>query len=138
LKAIYLLHSGIKFLIQTIWLNKIIFYTAVVAGCVIAFSPAEAGLQPQLNDKFLHTTGFLIMGLLAHLAHPYSKQHYLIFGLALLGLVIEIVQAYLPYREFSLWDWCADIFGALLYFYIIARPLHRLFFIEPKHKFVPD
>ncbi len=133
MKALYLLHS----LITTIWLNKLVFYTVVVAGCVIAFSPAEAGLQPQLNDKFLHATGFLFMGLLAHLAYPYSKKRYLIIGLSLLGLIIEIVQAYLPYREFSLWDWCADFFGVVLYFLVMATHLNP-FFKAPKDKFVPD
>jgi len=138
LKALYLLHSSINFLIQTIWLNKLVFYFAVIAGCVIAFSPAEAGLQPQLNDKFLHTTGFFVMAFLAHLAHPYAKKMHLIIGLAILGLMIELVQAYLPYRDFSLWDWGADILGAVLYYQTIAVSLNHLFFNGMKHKFVPD
>lgn len=114
------------------------FYSAVVAGCVVAFSPAEAGLQPALNDKFLHTTGFIVMALLSHLAHPHLKKRYLIVGLAVLGLVIEVVQAYLPYRDFSLWDWCADILGVVLYFQLFARPLKHFFFSETKYKCVPD
>jgi len=115
-----------------------VFYFAVIAGCVIAFSPAEAGLQPQLNDKFLHTTGFFVMAFLAHLAHPYAKKMHLIIGLAILGLMIELVQAYLPYRDFSLWDWGADILGAVLYYQTIAVSLNHLFFNGMKHKFVPD
>jgi hypothetical protein len=138
LKALYLLHSTINFFIQTIWLNKIVFYTAVIAGCVIAFSPADAGLQPALNDKFLHTTGFMIMALLSHLAHPYIKKRYLIVGLVVLGLVIEAVQAYLPYRDFSLWDWGADILGVVLYFQLFAKPLNHFFFNATKHKSEPD
>jgi VanZ family protein len=138
LKALYLLHSTINFFIQTIWLNKIVFYTAVIAGCVIAFSPAEAGLQPALNDKFLHTTGFMIMAFLSHLAHPYLKKRYPIVGLVILGFVIEAVQAYLPYRDFSLWDWGADILGVVLYFQVCARPLNHFFFNATKHKYVPD
>jgi len=117
-----------------IWLNKIIFYTAVMIGCVMAFSPAETGLQPALNDKFLHTTGFMIMALLAHMAHPNTPLLRLIIGLSLLGMAIELIQACLPYRDFSLWDWCADVLGIVLYFQIIALPLMRFL----NRKFVPD
>lgn len=138
MKALYLLHSSINFLIRTIWLNKLVFYTAVIAGCVLAFSPAEAGLQPQLNDKFLHTTGFFVMACLAHLAHPYAKKMYPIIGLAILGLMIELVQAYLPYREFSLWDWCADLLGVALYYQTLAVSLNHFFFNGLKHKSVVD
>jgi len=138
LKALFLLHSTINFFIQTIWLNKVVFYTGVIAGCVIAFSPAEAGLQPALNDKFLHTTGFMVMAFLSHLAHPYLKKRYLIAGLVVFGLMIEAVQAYLPYRDFSLWDWCADILGIVLYFKLFAIPLNHFFFNVTKHKYVPD
>jgi len=111
----------VAFLIQIVWFNKLIFYFAVVSGCVLAFSPAEMGLQPQLNDKLLHTVGFFIMAVLCHLAHPLNKHFILVSGLALFGLAIEIVQAYLPYRTFSLWDWVADISGVLFYFLVIAR-----------------
>ena len=132
------MQSTLILFIQTIWLNKIIFYTAVVAGCIIAFSPAEAGLQPALNDKFLHIVGFIVMAFLSHLAHPYSKKRYLIFGLTVLGLLIEAVQAYLPYRDFSLWDWGADILGVLLYFQVLALPLNHFFISVSKHKYAPD
>ena len=138
LKAQYLLHSTIIFFIQTIWLNKIVFYIAILAGCVMAFSPAEAGLQPQLNDKFLHTTGFIVMAFLSHLAHPHLKKLYLVIGLVIFGILVELVQAYLPYREFSLWDWCADILGVICYFQFFAKPLDYMFSTMTKHKYVPD
>jgi len=109
-----------RLLIQSALINKVVFYTAVVAGCVIAFSPAEAGLQPQLNDKFLHIVGFFVMAVMSHLAHPKSNQYVLGLGLMLFGLAIELVQAYLPYRTFSLWDWCADISGIAAYFLFIS------------------
>jgi len=126
LKLLYFIDT----LIRATWLNKIVFYTAVIAGCVVAFSPAEAGLQPQLNDKFLHIVGFFIMAILAHLAHPKSNEYVLIIGLATFGILVEIVQAYLPYRQFSLWDWCADIFGVTVYFVFFGRML--------KYRFSPD
>jgi len=124
------IQSVVQTMVQTIWLNKIIFYLAVIAGCIIAFAPAQAGLQPQLNDKLLHCTGFFIMGLLSHLAHPRANQYLLIFALTLLGSSIEVVQAYLPYRTFSLWDMLADVGGIIAYFLIFSH------FV--KGKFLPD
>lgn len=104
------------------WHNKVLFYLALIAGCIIAFSPAEAGLQPQLNDKFLHVVGFSIMALFCHLAHPNTAYWLQILGLALFGAGIELVQAYLPYRSFSIWDWLADIVGLFIYFGLLASP----------------
>lgn len=104
------------------WQNKLLFYIALIMGCVVAFSPAEAGLQPKMNDKFLHVVGFIIMGFFCHLAHPnlaYWKQ---VLGLAIFGMAIELVQGYLPYRQFSLWDWLADLAGLCVYFYLLATP----------------
>lgn len=138
MKALNLLYSTINFFIQTTWLNRIIFYTAVITGCVVAFAPAEAGLQPGLNDKFMHAVGFIIIALLSHLAHPYLQKRYHIIGLSLLGLLIEVVQAYLPYRDFSLWDWCADMFGVVVYFLALSAPLNIFFKHARQHKYVPD
>lgn len=106
-----------------LWQNKVLFYLSLIGGCVIAFSPAEAGLQPQLNDKFLHVVGFCVMGLFCHLAHPNAAFWKQIIGLSVFGLGIELVQAYLPYRTFSLLDWVADISGLLIYFVVFANPI---------------
>ncbi len=109
-----------------LWLNRIIFYSALLVGCLMAFTPGDMGLQPQFNDKLLHASGFFVMAFLSHLAHPNKNSLWLIFGLTLFGVVIELVQAYLPYRTFSLWDWFADILGLLLYFGLLAVPLKNL------------
>lgn len=107
------------------WRNKALFYLAMVLGCVVAFSPAEAGLQPKLNDKFLHFVGFVLMGWLCHLAHPRGAYWYQILGLAMFGMGVELVQAYLPYRTFSWLDWVADLSGLLAYYVLLASPTIR-------------
>lgn len=105
------------------WAFKVLFYTGLIAGCYLAFSPVEDTFQAKFNDKFLHVTGFFIMSLSAQLAHP--KTHFLILstGLIAFGLAIECVQAYLPHRSFSWLDWLADIAGVALYFMVFARVL---------------
>jgi len=118
------------FLSRWVWLNKTIFYIAVVLGCIIAFSPSEAGLQPQLNDKFLHIVGFFLISVLCHLAHPKVHKGLLLLGLAVLGLAIEMVQAYLPYRDFSLLDWAADISGVFVYFCLLSKIVTDKFLLD--------
>lgn len=113
------------FLFRWIWLNRTLFYLALILGCIAAFAPSQVGWQPRFNDKFLHFTFFLGMAFLAQLAHP--RAHYLfpIVGLLAFGMGIEVIQAYLPHREFSLWDWVADCAAVLLYFLFLAPLIAR-------------
>lgn len=105
------------------WFLKIVFYTALITGCYLAFSPVESGIQTQFNDKLLHFIGFFLMALMAQLAHPNTNFWILTLGLAAFGLTIELVQEFLPYRSFSMWDWAADILGVCLYFMFLGRLL---------------
>ena len=105
------------------WLFKSIFYTGLVVGCYLAFSPVEDSFQTQVNDKLLHFTGFWLMSLFAQLAHPKTNFWVLGSGLILFGLAIELIQAYLPYRSFSWWDWAADALGVATYFLVFGRLL---------------
>ena len=98
------------------WLFKIAFYMAIFIGCYMAFTPVDGGIQAKLNDKALHALGFFVMAIIAQLAHPKTGFFILTLGLASFGLAIELVQAYLPYRSFSLLDWGADVLGVVIYF----------------------
>lgn len=104
---------------------RALFYGALVFGCVIAFSPADAGLQPKLNDKFLHFVGFFGMAWLCHLAHPKTPYWLQIAGLACFGIFVEWVQSFIPSRSFSLMDWVADLAGIATYFLLLAMPMSR-------------
>ena len=115
---------------QWSWVFKIVFYTVLVMGCYMAFSPVDGGIQVRFNDKFLHAAGFFVMAFISQLAHPTTRFIVLSVGLSCFGLTIELVQAYLPYRSFSLWDLGADILGIGLYFILFGHFL--------KEKSVPD
>ena len=82
----------------------------------MAFTPVDGGIQAKLNDKALHALGFFSIAISAQLAHPKTSFVILTIGLCLFGFAIELVQAYLPYRSFSMWDWGADVLGVLVYF----------------------
>lgn len=114
---------------KRVWFFRLMFYAVLIAGCVLAFAPANQTLHAQFNDKLLHAVGFFCIAISAHFAHPNAKAVFPVMGLALFGLMIEVVQAYLPYRSFSWADWVADLVGIFLYYYIAARlitvPLFR-------------
>lgn len=93
---------------------------AIFVGCYMAFTPVEGGIQAKLNDKALHAFGFFAMAITAQLAHPKTGFIVLTCGLACFGMGIELVQAYLPYRSFSMWDWAADMLGVCVYFIFFA------------------
>jgi VanZ family protein len=106
---------------QWSWLFKIAFYMTIFMGCYMAFTPVEGGIQTKFNDKVLHAVGFFVMAIMAQLAHPKTRFMILSIGLACFGFAIELIQAYLPYRSFSMWDWSADVLGIAVYFIFFAH-----------------
>jgi VanZ family protein len=49
-------------------------------------------------------------------------------ALAVFGLLIEIIQYFLPWRSFSLLDWLADIIGILTY--DVVHRLKRRYYLK--------
>ena len=71
-----------------------------------------------LNDKLHHAVAFFVLAFLLDFAwprQPWQRTKWL--TLLGYGLFIEVVQFFIPYREFSLWDLAADGLGLLLYGY---------------------
>ena len=89
----------------------------------LAFTYVEHKIQGTFNDKINHTIAFLCLAFGRHLAYPnWSRVTAMGFLLAY-GFSIEIVQFFLPWREFSLLDVLADSTGIIIYealFYSLA------------------
>ena len=69
-----------------------------------------------INDKFCHLLAFYVLALLADFSFPNSG--YLLHKFIPLlgyGILIEIIQSYLPNRFFSIFDVGADVFGLIMY-----------------------
>lgn len=78
-----------------------------------ASGPVAAG---GINDKLAHLIGFYLLALLADLSFPRRRfDLYKILPLMGYGLLIEIIQFFLPYRSFSTLDMVADGAGLMLY-----------------------
>lgn len=105
------------------------FRLALVAALAVVTYLATTRLNypivQELNDKVSHVFAFYVLALLLDFSFPKSR-----FGasqvLALMGygLLIEIVQYFLPYRTFSLYDWAADGAGLAIYWFCLPALRH--------------
>jgi VanZ family protein len=113
------LNRGLAFTTQVV---PAIAYTSAIfyGGLVQLRALPEVGFVP--TDKLLHTLAFgglaLLLARAAHWIRPASSisKKLLSAGLmsSLLGLLLEVCQAFVPYRSADPWDWVADTVGAVL------------------------
>jgi len=90
---------------------------AAVAGLLIlAITPLQYPVISGINDKLSHIFAFFVLSLLADFSFP-EKKFFLAIFLPLMGygIAIELIQYFLPYRMFSLFDVAADAMGIGLY-----------------------
>jgi VanZ family protein len=96
-------------------LYRVALALCVLAVAYLAFTPLDA---PGIGgwDKLNHALAFFVMAWLAAGGFPGRKAAPVRWGLLLgYGLLIELVQSQLPFRDFSLLDLLADAVGILLY-----------------------
>jgi VanZ family protein len=99
--------------------------TLVVTLIVIMYlatTQQDFAIIDDTNDKAKHILSFYALSFLADYSIPGARFN-LGKGLAVLGygLLIEVIQYFLPYREFSLFDLAADGIGIAAY--ILSRPV---------------
>jgi VanZ family protein len=96
---------------------RVALAVALAAVMYFATTPHHYPLVENFfNDKVRHAVSFFVLGLLADFSVP--KQGFStskISALLAYGLLIEVIQYFLPYRTFSLFDWAADGIGLALY-----------------------
>ena len=117
--------------------RRIVFFRAALVVAVVLVSHlatserAYPGVE-QLHDKVSHILAFATLAFLADFSFPASR-----FGLRKIvvllayGVLIEVVQSFLPYREASWLDVVGDAAGIAVYaivFPLLASvpALHRL------------
>lgn len=95
---------------------------------MIVYFSFQAGSPNSPNPPFAHFDklmhfffyGVLTLLWLRGLSHHTKIYSLIILAIALLGAADEIHQGYVPYRDASVLDWCADLLGA-----ISALVVHR-------------
>ena len=102
--------------------SRVVFVCAASAAFIGAVIDPGQSPVAAVNDKAQHVCAFAVLGLFSCFAFPPRDlwQFHLPF-LAGYGLLIESVQWWLPWREFSLLDLAADIAGIVLI--LVAVPL---------------
>jgi len=112
--------------------------TLVVSLLLITFLATmelELPEMTSIDDKLGHVLAFLYLAFLVDYSFPTSRFNLLkILPLLLYGIVIELIQYYIPHRMFSLLDFLADGVGvviyALLFQILIHVPLFKLRWTE--------
>lgn len=91
-------------------------WTALVIVLYLSTMKIDGPLPGDLSDKFYHGLCFFILGFIADYAYPlsgFTARKYI--PLFLYGVLIEIIQYFIPYRSFSLADMLADALGLGVY-----------------------
>jgi VanZ family protein len=95
---------------------RLALIAAVITVLHLATTPLHYPMVEDVNDKASHVLAFFGLALLLDFSFPDSGLgRRKILALLAFGLLIEVIQYYLPYRTFSLLDWAADGAGIALY-----------------------
>lgn len=90
---------------------QLALFISVIAILYLATTSQPYPLPSSPYDKINHLIAFTELTILARLGWPRMPGIWLVAGLCLYGLAIELVQSQLPYREFSMADLIADAAG---------------------------
>ena len=114
----------------------IVFRTSLVAALTaitfLAITPLDYPIASNINDKLNHILAFFVLAILADFSFPENKFNLSkILPLLAYGILLEMIQRFLPYRMFSLFDVTADAIGLSLYW--LSLPLFKRTFKTPSN-----
>ncbi len=101
---------------SNLWLFRAALVTALLFILHLATTQLHYPGVDSLNDKVSHFMAFYALAMLEDFSFPRIE-----FGLSKVltlmayGLLLEVIQHFLPYRTFSLYDLGADAIGVLVY-----------------------
>ena len=90
-----------------------LFVCGLVAVIVLSLLPAEAMPALEVSDKIEHAAAYAFLAFTGALALR-RPHRWLVAGLAVLGIALEIAQTLVPGRSFDLVDGLANAAGAIL------------------------
>lgn len=101
---------------QITYSYRFLLTCALIVVTFLTMTRIEIPAAQNINDKASHALAFFALALLLDFSFPVSGFHAgKMLSLLGYGLLIEIIQYFLPYRSFSLLDLAADGLGLLLY-----------------------
>ena len=106
---------------------RFLFFIALVSISYLALAPLDDSPVTTGWDKLNHLLAFAVLVMLLDWGYPRMPLwQYKVPVLLLYACLIEFIQAFIPYREFSLLDIVADTLGMAVY--LLLRP--RLGFLQ--------
>ena len=108
------LKSSLKSILshQPLW--RVALIVSAVAILYLATTSDPVPIPSASSDKINHLLAFLQLTLVARLAWPVISALWVALAMMVFGLLIEVIQVPLPYRDFSLLDLAADVAGVAL------------------------
>lgn len=97
---------------QPLWRAALILSAMAILYLATTSQPYPIPSAP--NDKVNHLLAFIQLTVVTRLAWPGLSRIWVALGVMAFGLAIEITQAQLPYRDFSLLDLAADAAGVAI------------------------
>ena len=104
---------------------RVLLVIALVVCTYLATTRRHFTLVEHFSDKIRHALAFSTLALLADFSFPQSRfQAGKIAGLLGYGMLIEVIQYFLPYRSAEVLDVVADAAGLLVYAAVIPLLRH--------------
>jgi VanZ family protein len=99
-------------LYQPLW--RAILIVSALAAVYLATTSQPYPIPSAPSDKLNHLLAFIQLTIVSRLAWPELSRIWIALGVMGFGLAIEVTQAQLPYRDFSLMDLAADGVGTAI------------------------
>ena len=93
--------------------SRVLLVLSILAISFLATIEINSSWQTRVDDKLMHFLCFAYLTIIFKFAQ-FIDQDFLLYVIVLAyGILIEIVQMYLPYRSFEFLDIFADLMGIL-------------------------
>jgi len=114
-----------KFSQRPILFFRLSFILILAMIFYLATTDVGPSLLQNTNDKVQHLLAFGALAFLADFSFPkqsFNREKF--FSLVAIGILIEFIQSYLPYREASFFDILADTLGIAIYAFFYRQLKH--------------
>ncbi len=91
------------------------FYILFFISAYLAFANLGNSFESAaVNDILLHILGFIFLAISAYLSQNFAHLRHIFVFLVCYAFTIEIIQFFLPYRNYSNLDLIADLIGIII------------------------
>jgi VanZ family protein len=94
--------------------SRLILVISIVLITILSIQEIEIQSSINFSDKLLHFFCFLYLIIISWLSRIINKELWLYVIVLAYGILIEIIQIYIPYRSFEFLDIFADFLGVLV------------------------